>query len=124
MTMATRYLGTPASYRQCVRHEGMPIMYPDPDQAPAVAPSSVWRWLSWLGRLNQTARAAMRLIRNKDPGCTLHREPWSVSPAKHRSQQRRETLERAMKLLATNRLFSHLFGKEIFPHLATAQGWR
>ncbi len=122
------YVGREFSYRRCVRHDGLPIMYDGPgpadaDEPRSLAPSTVWRWLSWLGSLPKTVRAAGRLIRRKESGCTLHREPWALSPQKYRSQKRRHTLTGAMQLIATARLFETLFEKPMFPHLATAHGW-
>ena len=47
------YLAADHSYRKTVKHEGMPIMYDDRtpaglEKASGLAPSTVWRWLSWL----------------------------------------------------------------------------
>ena len=94
---ASEYLGTEHSYRKTVEDKGMPIMYddrkPSKERLPeGLAPSTVWRWLSWLGGMPGTLRAAWELIRQKEPNATLHRQPWAVSPAKYRSEQRRETL--------------------------------
>ena len=76
---ASEYLGTDHSYRKTAEHEGMPIMYDDRTAAKerrpvGLAPSTVWRWLSWLGGMTRTLRAAWELIRQKEPNATLHRE--------------------------------------------------
>jgi len=65
---AGEYLGTDHSYAQTVKHQGMPIMYDDRtpaglEKAAALAPSTVWRWLSWLGRM--TASYLVRHPRNR-----------------------------------------------------------
>jgi len=129
---ARAYLGTNASYRQVVRHQGLPILYDDreagnvpagKDRAPALAASTVWRWLSWLGNLDNILREAGKLIRQKAPRSVLHREPWPLSVRKYRSDVRRQTLERAAQCLVTESLFRELFGQEIFPNFATAHGW-
>ena len=106
----------------------MPIMYddrqPSKEQQPqGLAPSTVWRWLSWLGDMPGTLRAAWELIRQKEPNSTLHRQPWAVSPRKYRSQQRRETLIAAMQVLAVDRICGRLFGKGIFPRYAMSRGF-
>lgn len=121
------YLGTEHSYRKTVRHQEMPIMYDDrqPAKPPlpvGLAPSTVWRWLSWLGGMPGTLRAAWDLIRQKEPNATLHRQPWPVSPAKHRCQKRRETLVAAMRVLAADRVCQKIFGQGIFPRYATSGG--
>jgi hypothetical protein len=127
---ATTYLGTGVSYRQAVRHQGIPILYDDRQDArmatrgsPGLAASTVWRWLSWLGKLGNTIREAHRLIRQKEPRSTLHREPWDVPVGKCRSEQRERVLQQAFECLGVDRLFQKLFGKEIFPRFATAHGW-
>jgi len=90
----------------------------------ALAPSTLWRWISWLGGLSETVRAAGQLIRQKQPGEILHREAWPLPAHKYRSQQRRQVLQRAARGIVVNQIFQRLFGWEIFPRLATAHGWR
>ena len=106
----------------------MPIMYDDPTPAEVqpgigLAPSTLWRWLSWLGGMPKALRAAWGLIRQKEPQSTLHRQSWTVPPGKYRSQHRQATLEQAMQLLAADRVCEGLFGGGIFPRYATGQGW-
>ena len=49
------FLGTDKSYRKTVRHQHRSLVYDDRQAHPlaergaAMAHSSVWRWLSWLG---------------------------------------------------------------------------
>jgi hypothetical protein len=122
---AKEYLGTDHSYRKTAQHEGRPILYDDrkDQRLPwGLAPSTVWRWLSWLGGMTGTLRAAWKLIREKDPNSTLHREPWAVPPWKYRSMQRRDTLQQAMQVLAVDRVCHRLFGEGIFPRYATSSG--
>jgi len=123
---AKAYLGTDVSLRQVACFNGMPIQYDgsDADPAPALAPSTVWRWLSWLGGLSHTLRAACDLIRQKEPGSALHRQSDLLRAGMYRSKPRRETLERAKRLLVAAPVFERLFGKEIFPRFATAHAWR
>lgn len=130
---AKEYLGTGASYRKVVQHQGMPILYDDrqgngisarKDRAPGLAPSTVWRWMSWLGSLENILRQAWRLIRQKAPNSELHREPWPLPAEKHASDGRQQTLQRAMQCLVIEPLFRELFAQEIFPNFATAHGWR
>lgn len=125
---AGKYLGTEQSYRKTVEDKGMPIMYDDRKPAKerrpqGLAPSTVWRWLSWLGGMPGTFRSAWGLIRQKDPNSELHRQPWAVSAAKYRSERRRETLVEAMQVLAVDRVSGRVFGKGIFPHYAISQGF-
>jgi hypothetical protein len=124
---AGEYLGTEHTYRKTVEDKGMPIMYdnrkPTQERLPeGLAPSTVWRWLSWLGGMPGTFRAAWDLIRQKEPNATLHRQLWVVSPAKYRSEKRRETLVEATQVLAVDRLCRGIFGQGIFPRYATGRG--
>jgi hypothetical protein len=127
------FLGTDTSYRKVVYHQGMPILYDDreansiaagEDRAPGLAASTVWRWISWLGSLENILREACQLIRQKAPSSALHREPWPLPARKHRSDARRQTLQRAAQCLVVESLFRELFQKEMFPNFATAHGWR
>ena len=129
---AKEYLGTDASYRTVSHHQGMPILYDDreansipagKDRVPGLAPSTVWRWLSWLGSLQNILREASQLIRQKAPGSALHREPWPLSTRKYRSDTRDQTLQRAAQCLVIEPLFQELFGRKMFPNFATAHGW-
>jgi hypothetical protein len=123
---SSAYLGTEQTYAQTTKHEGMAIVYDgrtpsDKEPWVGLAPSTVWRWLTWLGGMTGTLQAAWKLIREKEPSSMLHREPWAVSPMKYRSEKRRETLQQAMQLLAADRLCESLFGVGIFPRYATSR---
>lgn len=121
------FLGTEQSYRDSVRLQGRAVVYDDRQdeqlgrEAAALAPSTVWRWLSWWGdRLQEVFQELRQLIRARTPSSTLHRESWSVSPYKYRSETRRLTLQRAVEGLVVAEFFQQLFGKAIFPRFATA----
>jgi len=127
---ASEYLGTDSSYEKTAEDEGMPIMYDDRMPTPVdkrrpvgLAPSTVWRWLSWLGGMPGTLRAAWDLIRQKEPNSTLHRQPWAVSSRKYRSEKRRDVLVEAMQALAVDRVCGRIFGEGIFPRYAISRGF-
>jgi hypothetical protein len=129
---AREYLGTHGSYRQVIRHKGTPILYDDrqagnvpagKDLAPGLAASTVWRWLSWLGSLENMRREARQLIRQKASGSVLHRETWPLRAWKYRSEARRQSLQRSAEMLVIESLFRDLFDQEVFPNFATAHGW-
>lgn len=126
------YLGATSPYAEALKSDGRPLQYDlfeggtivrGKDPLPALAPSTLWRWLSWLGAMPRTLRAAWKLIRERDPEGTLHREVWALLPRNCRSEQRRVVLQRAMQLIVANRLLARLFGQEMFPHFAIAHGW-
>jgi hypothetical protein len=121
------FLGNEDTYRQSVEEQGRPTVY---DEAPcggessaALAPSTLWRWLSWMGGHKRTTREALRVIREANPNAALHREAWSISPKKYRSEPRRQVLEKALELLVTEKIFQRQFNRLLFPHFATACGW-
>jgi len=126
------YLDRDISYEQAVRHDGMPIQYhptqggvmaAGKDPLPRLAPSTLWRWLSWLGALPDTLSAARKLIRQKEPDSTLHREVWALLPRNCRSEQRRSVLQRAMQLIVSEGLFASSFHQGLFPHFAIGHDW-
>jgi hypothetical protein len=90
----------------------------------ALAHSTLWHWLSWLGGLTRTLQSAMQLISQKDPGHSLHREKMPIDPRKYRSESRGQTLEQAGWLLLVEAVFKKKMGKRIFPRFATGCGWR
>lgn len=121
------FLGTEQSYRDSVRLQGRAVVYDDRQDeklgraAAALAHSTVWRWLSWWGdQLHDVFQELRQLIRARTPSSSLHRESWSVSPYKYRSEARRLTLQRAVEGLVVAKVFKRLFGKAIFPRFATA----
>ena len=121
------FLGTEQSYRDSVQLQGQAVVYDDRQdeelgrEAAALAPSTVWRWLSWWGdQLQDAFRQLRQLIRAKTSHGALHRESWSVSPDKYGSETRRLTLQRAVEGLVIAKVFQRLFGKAIFPRFATA----
>jgi hypothetical protein len=125
---AKEYLGTDHSYAKTVTDRRMPIMYDDRNAKgqklpEGLAPSTVWRWLSWLGKMQGTLQAAMELIWEKEPNTALHREVWDVPTGKYRSLRRQNALQQVVQLLVIDRLCARLFGRSLFPHYAMSQGW-
>lgn len=123
-------LGSTKSYRQAVQQRQRWLVYDDRQKHPlaaqgaALAHSTLWRWLSWLGQLTRTMQQASQLICREDPRSTLHRQVIPVDPRKYRSQQRQVTLEQAARMLLVEAAFGAHFGKKIFPRFATGCGWR
>ena len=121
------FLGSDQSYRETVRQQGRAMVYDDRQdedlarQGAALAHSTVWRWLSWLGeQLPEAWHRVRQLIRARTSDSALHWECWGVSPYKYRSESRRLTLQRALEGLVLVEVFRQLFGKAIFPRFATA----
>lgn len=130
---AKDFVGTEKSYRQTVRPQQRSLVYDDRQDNPlaergtALAHSSVWRWLSWLGGLTRTCQKACQLISQKDPQSTLHREVIPIDPRKYRGEEgcpRHQLLQRAGRMLLVEAVFQRQLGKRIFPLFATGCGWR
>ena len=127
---ARDFLGSRKSYRQAVQHQRMSLVYDDRQEnslarrGAALAHSTLWHWLSWLGGLKRTLQSAMQLISQRDPGHSLHREMISIDPRKYRSDARGKTLEQAGWLLLVEGVFEQRMKNRIFPRFATGCGWR
>ena len=120
------FLGSDQSYRETVRQQGRAMVYDDRQdedlarQGAALAHSTVWRWLSWLGeQLPEAWHGVRQLIRARTSDSALHREGWHVSRYKYRSEPRRQTLQRAVERWVVAQVFERLFGKAVFPRFAT-----
>ncbi len=127
------FLGTEQSYRKTVRHQHRSLVYDDrQDHAlartgAALAHSSLWRWLSWLGGRTRTLQSACQVISQHDPHSTLHREVIPINPRKYRGEEgcpRHQMLEQAGRLLLVEAVFNLQLKKKIFPLFATGCGWR
>jgi hypothetical protein len=124
------FLGSEKSYRKTVRFQQRPLVYDDrlshplAERGAALAHSSVWRWLSWLGGLTRTFQKGCQLISQKDPHSTLHREVIPIDPKKYCGEEgcpRHQLLERAGRMLLLEAVFYLQLGKRIFPRFATAR---
>jgi len=124
------FLGSRKSYRQAVRQHGRSLVYDDRQEHPlatrgaALAHSTLWRWLSWLGGLTRTMQRASQLICQQDSRSTLHSQVIPIDPRKYRSEARRVTLEQGARMLLVEAAFHEHFGKKLFPRFATGCGWR
>lgn len=128
LDFSSRYLGDEAmSYRSAVQVEGLPVFYESGRDGVvderALAPSTLHRWLGWLGRLDKTLHEAMRLIRRASSTSGLFRKLYPVPGWKYRSAARRQRLQTGLGLLAAETAYRRLFSVSIFPGLATRTGW-
>jgi hypothetical protein len=127
---AQDFLGSKKSYRQAVQHQQKSLVYDDRQENPlahrgaALAHSTLWHWLSWLGGLTSTLHSATELISQRIPGHNLHRQMIPIDPRKHRSEARAKTLEQAARLLLVEAIFQERMKSRIFPRFATGCGWR
>lgn len=87
-------------------------------------PSTLHRWIGWLGRLRETLREALQLIRAQSATSDVFRDLVALAPWKYRSERRKEVLQACGRLLRIDGVYRQLFQTSIFPYLATACRWR
>lgn len=125
--LVERYLDEEhTSYRKAVREEGLPVFYDSGDDAideRSLAHSTLHRWFPFFAFLRATLREALRLVRARSAASTLLRRVFPVAPRKYRSDERRAILSAALRALSIDQEYRLLFGRSIFPDLATACGW-
>jgi hypothetical protein len=127
---ARDFLGSQKSYRRAVEHQQRSLVYDDRQENPlarrgaALAHSTLWHWLSWLGGLTRTLQSATQLISQRFPGHSLHRQMIHIDPRKYRSESRGKTLKQAGRLLLVKAVFEQRMKNRIFPRFATGCGWR
>lgn len=114
------------SYRKTVQVGSMPVCYAAADGSiddRVLWPSTLHRWVGFLGDLKNTLQQAWRLIRARSPTSDVFRQAIPVPCWKYRSAERREVLHICGRLLRTDRLYHRLFDVSIFTHLATRCSW-
>ena len=129
------------SYRQGVRERGRPVFHAraegqeitaessDEDKrrerTPALAHTTLYRWVTTLGQWGRTLREAVQWIQQRDPATGLCRQlaGFRVSPRKYRTPARRRLLHACRSLCLTEEVFQQTFGVSIFPRFATRSGW-
>ena len=117
---AEKTLKCRATYREAVLEGRGPLCYAEDQEGHQFRHATVWRWLSWLGSLQDLQQWATQLIFQKDPQADLHWKPHPIADHKVRSEGRRQTLQRAARMLDVVETFSILFGGSLFTHLGTA----
>lgn len=116
--LSADYLENEKSYQQTVSYEDGAIGYEQKDgniDGRQLSPSTLWRWLGFLGSMNNTLTGALNLIRQKSPDSSIFRQLLPLSRGKYRTQNRKIILQNAWKLLQANQIFQHLFADKIFP---------
>ena len=114
------------TYREGVKEAGSPISHEDADGGAELRPSTLWRWVTRLGRFPVTVGQALNLIKQKDPSTDLFRAlgRLRIRAGKFRSEARRLLLQRGRELATVDREYARLFSASVFPDLATRSGFR
>jgi hypothetical protein len=112
--------GKPVTYRDTLKEQNVPLSYrPEKDgRVRNVWPSTVWRWVGWLGSLIQERRDAIRLILEKDPKTDIHRKNYLIPKTMYRSNGQLKTLQQVANTLDVVDAFASLFGVRFFTRYA------
>ena len=100
----------------------LPIFHPDPVKVPRLAASTIHRWVTTMGGLQKTLRAATNLLLEKDTD--IHRLCFDVPAGKYRSRHRRSLLQDCLKLFHVEARYRVLFNHSIFPELGIRHCWQ
>jgi hypothetical protein len=120
--LGENYLENSHSYQDTVSCEEGAIGYEQEDgeiDERQLSPSTPWRWLSFLGSMNNLLTVVLNLIRQKAADSYIFRGLLPLFQGKYRSRDRKTILQNAWKLLQANPIFQHLFADTIFPRYAT-----
>jgi len=107
------------TYRQTVMVDGSLPGYPKGDAT--LAPSTVHRWITTLGRFGQTCRTAISLQLQEEPASSICRDlaHLIVPHRKYKTEHRKKQLIGCRQLVVVEAFFQAAFKKSIFTKLAT-----
>jgi len=111
-----------ATYESATEVGGTPTFH-DPESGSFLARSTVHRWIGFFGSLVVLAANATELALEANPAFSPLTELLPIAPRRYRSQGRRETLERAHRLLGVRRRLLEVIDQDFFPRVATETAW-
>jgi hypothetical protein len=120
------FQGRSVSYRQAMWVDRQRIVYgPHNGQEDLrqLSHTTLWRWLGWLGGMTTLLAATCKLIRDKDPSADLFRQSYPIDPRRYRSEQRRQVLQTATRVLDAAEWFERIFGVRFFTDFGTGPGF-
>ena len=111
------------TYQKSVMVDGSVPGYPQADAT--LAPSTVHRWITTLGQLNQTCRRALVLLLQENPALSICRDlaRLIIPERKYKTKQRKIHLIRCWQLVIIEAFFQSVFKSSIFTKLATRCGF-
>ena len=111
------------TYQQAVMIDNSAPGYPESDtaDAPTLAPTTIHRWITTLGRFNQTCRGALILVLQESPASSICRDlaRLIIPQRKYKTDQRRKQLVGCRQLVIIEDFFQSTFNSSIFTKLAT-----
>jgi hypothetical protein len=106
------------TYRQAVMVDGSVPGYPQSDAT--LAPSTIHRWITTLGRFIQICRTALILLLQQNPVSSICRDLARIiiAPQKYKTKQRKKQLINCQQLMIIEAFFLAAFKTSIFTKLA------
>lgn len=111
------------TYCKAAMIDGSVAGYPQSDAT--LAPSTIHRWITTLGRFTETCRTALGLVLQENPVSSICRDLGllTVARRKHKTDRRRKQLIDCRRLVAVEAFFQAAFKTSIFTTLATRCGF-
>jgi hypothetical protein len=119
MGFSARYLNSEdITYRQTLMVDGSVPGYPQNDAA--LAPTTIHRWITTLGRFTQTCRKALILLLQENPVSSICRDLARIiiPQRKYKTKQRKKQLINCRQLMIVEAFFQATFKTSIFTKLA------
>jgi hypothetical protein len=120
MGFAANYLESDdMTYQQAVMVDNSAPGYPQTEST--LAPSTIHRWITTLGRLTNTRRTALLLLLQENPISSICRDlaRIMIPQRKFKTHHRRKQLIGCQQLLMIEAIFKATFNASIFTKLAT-----
>jgi len=107
------------TYQQAVMVDHSTPGYPQNDAT--IAPSTIHRWITILGRFTQSCRTALILLLQENPGSSICRDlaRLIIPQRKYKTNQRKKQLISCRQLVIIEAFFQAGFKTSIFTKLAT-----
>lgn len=114
--------GEAETYVAAAKKEGWSLLHEEEGKdGRALSPSTVWRWVGFLGGMKETLRQGLKVIREKAPKAQVHRPVLPLDDGEMSARDR--LVARARYLLLVGEMFKTLFDREFFPDFAIQFGF-
>ena len=125
MGFAANYLESDdMTYQQAVMVDNSAPGYPQTDST--LAPSTIHRWITTLGRLTNTCRTALLLMLQENPVSSISRDLARIiiPQRKFKTNHRKRKLIGCLQSLMIEAIFKATFNTSIFTKLATRSAFK
>jgi hypothetical protein len=112
------------TYPQAVMVDNSAPGYPQSDST--LAPSTIHRWITTLGRLTRTSRTALLLLLQENPVSSICRDLAQIiiPHGKFKTNHRKKQLIGCRQLITIEAIFKATFNTSIFTKLATRSAFK